>query len=51
MKKSVFLLPYRLADIQQLALSMLQAHPVTVCQIMFFLGKADFCASGHSQLW
>ena len=38
----------KLADIQQVALSLLQTQPGTVCQVMFtFLGKANFCASGH----
>ena len=48
---SVSLPPDKLADIQQLALSLLQTQPVTVCQVMSFLGKANFCANGHSQLW
>ena len=30
---------------------LLQTQPITVCQVIFFLGKASFCASGHSQLW
>ena len=48
---SVSLSPDTLADIQQLALSLLQTQPVTVCQVMSLLGKANFCANGHSQLW
>ena len=47
---SVYLTPDKLADIQQLALSLLQTQPVTVHSVMSFLGKANFCASGHSQL-
>ena len=43
--------PDQFADIQQLALSLLQTQPVTVCRVMSFLGKANFCAYGHSQLW
>ena len=41
----------KLADIQQLALSLLQRQPVTVHQVTSFLGKAILCASGHLQLW
>ena len=48
---SVSLPPVKLADIQQLALSLLQSQHVAVCQIMSFLGKANFCGNGHSQLW
>ena len=48
---SLSLPPDKLADIQQLALSLLQTQPVTVCLVMSFLGKANFSASGHSQLW
>ena len=43
--------PDKLADIQQLALTLLQTQPVTVCRVMSFLAKANFCGSGHSQLW
>ena len=46
----VSLPPDKLADIQQLALSLLQTPHVTVCKVMFFLGKANFCTNGHSQL-
>ena len=48
---SVSLPPDKLADIQQLAFSLLQSQHVTVCQVMSFLGKANFCTNGHSQLW
>ena len=41
----------KLAEIQQLALSLLQTPHVTVCKVMSFLGKANFCTNGHSQLW
>ena len=47
---SVSLPPDKLADIQQLALSLLQTYLVTVYQVMSFLGKATFCANCHSQL-
>ena len=44
-------LPFdKLADIQQLALSLLHTPHVTVCKVMSFLGKANFCTNGHSQL-
>ena len=48
---SVSLPPDKLADIQQLALSLLENQHVTVCRVMSFLGKANFCTNGHSQLW
>ena len=48
---SVSLPPDKLADIQQLALSLLQNQYVTVCRVMSFLGKANFCTNGHSQSW
>ena len=48
---SVYFPSDKLADIQQLALSLLQTQPVTVCRVMYFLGKANLCANGHSQLW
>ena len=41
----------KLADIQQLALSLLHTPHVTVLKVMSFLGKVNFCTSGHSQLW
>ena len=47
---SVSLPPDKLADIQQLALSLLHTPHVTVCKAMSFLGKANFCTNGHSQL-
>ena len=40
----------KLADIQQLALSLLQTPHVTVHKVISFLGKANFCTNGHSQL-
>ena len=47
---SVSLPPDKIADIQQLALSLLQSEYVTVCKVMSFMGKANFCTDGHSQL-
>ena len=47
---SVSLPPDRLVDIQQLALSLLHTQHVTVCIVISFLGKANFCTNGHSQL-
>ena len=47
---SVSLPPDKLADIQQLALSLLHTPHVTVHKVMSFLGKANFCINGHSQL-
>ena len=47
---SVSLPPDKLADIQQLALSLLHTPHVTVCKVMSFFGKANFCTNGHSQL-
>ena len=44
-------LPDKLADIQQLALSLLHTPHVMVHKVMSFLGKANFCINGHSQLW
>ena len=46
---SVSLPPDKLADIHQLALSLLQTPHVTVHGVMSFLGKANFCTNGHSQ--
>ena len=48
---SVSLPPDKLADIWQLALSLLQNQHVTVHQVMSSLGKLNFCTSGPSQLW
>ena len=48
---SVSLPPDKLAEIQQLALALLQTPHVTVHKVMSFLGKANFCTNGHSQLW
>ena len=45
------LLPDKVDGIQQLAVSFLQTQPVAVHQVMSFLGKARFCASGCSELW
>ena len=47
---SVSLPPDKLADIQQLALSLMHTPHVTVHKVMSFLGKANFCTNGHSQL-
>ena len=47
---SVSLPPDKLADNQQLALSLLWTRHVTVHRVMSFLGKANFCTNGHSQL-
>ena len=47
----VSLPPDKLADIRQLALSLLHTPHVTVCKVMSFLGKTNFCTNGHSQLW
>ena len=41
--------PDKLADIQQLSLSLLQNQHVTVHRVMSFLGKATFCTNGCSQ--
>ena len=48
---SVSLPPDKLADMQWLALSLLQGQHVTVHSVMSSLGKANFCTNGHSQLW
>ena len=42
--------PDKLAVIQQLALSLLHTTHGTVCRVMFFMGKANFCTNDHSQL-
>ena len=46
----VSLPPDKLADTQQLSLFLLQNQYVTVHRVMSFLGKANFCTSGHSKL-
>ena len=48
---SVSLPPDKLADIQHLALSLLQSQHVTIHSVMSFLGKDNFCTNGHFQLW
>ena len=40
----------KLAEIQQLALVLLWTPHVTVHKVMSFLGKANYCTNGHSQL-
>ena len=47
---SVSLPPVKLADIQQLALFLLWTQHVTVHRVISFLGKANFCTNGHSQM-
>ena len=47
----VSLPPDKLDVIWQLAHSLLQTQPVAVHHIMSFLGKANYYANGHSQLW
>ena len=47
---SVSLPPDKLAKIQQLALALLWTPHATVHKVMSFLGKANFCTNGHSQL-
>ena len=47
---AVSLPPDKLVDIQQLALSLLQTTHVKVHKVMSFLGKANYCTNGHSQL-
>ena len=46
----VSLPPNKLADIQQLALSLLRTPHVTVHKVTSFLDEANFCTNGHSQL-
>ena len=48
---SVSLPPDKLVDIQHLALSLLQNQHVTVHRAMYFLGEANLCTNGQSQLW
>ena len=40
----------KLHELWHLEHSLLQRHSVVVHQIMSFLGKANFCANGHSPL-
>ena len=47
---SVSLPPDKLADIQQLAFSLLWTPDVTVHRVMSLLGKANCCTNGHSKL-
>ena len=47
---SVSLWSNKLTEIQQLAHALLQRWPVTIHQVMLFLGKTTFCANGHAQL-
>ena len=47
---SLSLPPDKLADIQQLGLSLLWTPHVTVHKVMPFLGNANCCTNGHSQL-
>ena len=47
---SVSLPSDKLADTQQLAISLLQTTHATVHRVMSFLGKANFCTIGHLQL-
>ena len=48
---SVSLTHGKFADILWLALSFLWTQHVIVCMVKSFLGKANFCINGHSQLW
>ena len=41
----------KLADIQQLALSLLLTQHMTVPGVMSLSGKANFCINGHSPVW
>ena len=43
--------PDKLADVHQLAFSLLPTQPVAVHHGMFLLGKANICANAHSQLF
>ena len=47
---SVSLHSAKLHEIQQLAHALLWNQHVTIYQVMSFLGKTSFCASGHAQL-
>ena len=48
---SVSLPPDKLADIQQLAISLLQSQHVTVHQFRSFLGKANFVPMATPNCW
>ena len=45
MDMSISLLSDRLLEIQHLSHSLLPRQPVTVHQVIFFLGKTTFCVS------
>ena len=47
---SVSLPPDKCLEIQQLAYSLLQRQPVTVHDVLSFLGKSTICRNGHPQL-
>ena len=47
---SVSLQSERLLEIKQLAHFLYQQQPITVHEVLPFLGKTNFCASGHPQL-
>ena len=51
MDMSVFLKADKILEIPQLALSLMQMQPVTVCEVMSFLGMTNFNVSGHQQLY
>ena len=46
-KKGLWFLSFLLVGLTH---SLLQSQYVTVCRVMSFLGKANFCTNGHSQL-
>ena len=48
---SVSLASEKLLEIQQLAYSLLERQPVTLNEVMSFLGKTTFCANGHAQFY
>ena len=45
---SVCLPSDKLPGIKQLALALLQRHPIMVHQVLSFVGKTTFCASEHA---